>query len=297
MVTMFSEIGVSTWCCVDRPIGQALILIEEAGYRRIEIWGDDPIHFDPDNPEAVASLKDRISSTTLEAESLHAPFGRHMDISSPDESTRTSAVRHVVGYLQVARDLSLNYLVIHPGHLMQHGEEPERYRMAVRSLEAICPQARDRGVEVCVENLISGPIVSESWPEGYPAKAAFRGHDLLVFCDTLPKVLHLVRSVEGVCPGICVDTSHANVMGNVAEEIEICGDAIRRTHISDNFGQKDDHLPPGDGEIEWRSVLRSLDRIRYSGTLLLEVAGGDDPASRVSRARLSMSAMLSGWRS
>jgi sugar phosphate isomerase/epimerase len=177
-----------------------------------------------------------------------------MDISSPVSSESERAVEALIRHVRTAADLGASKMVIHPGYVMEPGEEPKRYEVATRSLEEICRPARGLGVTICVENLFS------------------RG-DRHLFCDTLPKVLHLVRSVDGVDPGICVDTSHANIMGDVSEAIEICGKAVCSTHISDNRGSDDDHLPPGDGVIDWNAVLSSFDRTSYGGPLTLEVAG------------------------
>jgi sugar phosphate isomerase/epimerase len=160
---------------------------------------------------------------------------------------------------------------------MGPGEEPRRYEAATGSLEEICRSADDLGIRVCLENL-------------------FSDENHLVFCDTLPKLLHLVRSVDDPRPGICVDTSHGNIMGHVWEDIEICGDAVQRTHISDNFGSHDDHLPPGDGEIPWDAVLTSLHRVSYPGPLTLEVGGAGDPEGRITKARDQLAGIISEWK-
>lgn len=272
---MFGEIGVSTWACVGMPIGRSLKLIEEAGFGSIEIWGDEPSHFNLESRDDVLQLRDDLSTSGLRPDSLHAPFGKQMDISNPNPTIRKGVVKNMLRHLDSASKLSVNAIVIHPGHIMKRDEGPKRYEMATKSLEEICAAAHDLGIEVCVENLLSKP-------------------EIFVFCDTLPKVLHLIRSIEGFAPGICIDTSHANVMGSVAEDIEICGEVIHRTHLSDNFGVNDDHLPPGDGEIDWKSVFTSLRRISYSGPLILEVAGRDNPAEVLSRSRSALMKILSG---
>jgi len=44
-------------------------------------------------------------------------------------------------------------------------------------------------------------------------------------------------------------------------------------HASDNRGQRDDHLPAGEGEIDWQRLLRQMKRIGFSGAIMLEIAG------------------------
>jgi len=47
-------------------------------------------------------------------------------------------------------------------------------------------------------------------------------------------------------------------------------------HASDNQGQHDDHLPPGDGQIAWQPFLEQLADIGFKGTIILEIAGSED---------------------
>jgi sugar phosphate isomerase/epimerase len=269
---MFNEVNASTWAFENLPVCEALPIIRHLGFESVEIWGDTPSHFDPTDPRQVETLIECLEASGLRADSIHAPFGRGEDISSPNPSIRSHALETILGCVECGKKLGARAIVAHPGHIMAPGEEPERYRLASESLEEVCGKADELGIAICLENLLSD-----------------RQH--LVFCDTLPKVLHLVRSLEeGVA--ICVDTSHGNIMGNVSDEIEICGEAIIRTHISDNFGEKDDHLPPGDGRIDWDSVFTSLERISYPGPLTLEIAGRGEPEIMLKRAKSRVEEIL-----
>lgn len=273
---MFGGIGTSTWTFVSRPILDSLEPIERMGFKSVEVWGVDPAHFNLDSSKDVMALRDHLSAFRLRPESLHMPFRKQLDISSLDPKIRAGAVRTTIRHLRAASKIPVEEVVVHPGHARQAGEEPRRFKMAVASLERICSAADALGIRVSVENLHS--------------------MGQLAFCDTLPKTLHLVRSVEGFAPGICADTSHANLMGGVAEEIEICGASVRRTHISDNLGHDDDHLPPGDGHINWQAVLTSLKRISYQGSLMLEISGHDGPERVLSRAQSNLKSIISEWR-
>jgi sugar phosphate isomerase/epimerase len=264
---MFGEVNASTWAFEDLPVCEAVPILKDLGFESVEIWGDTPSHFNPADPKQVEALLESLGVAGLRADSIHAPFGRGEDISSPNPAVRAHAIDTILGCLKCGERLGANAIVMHPGHIMAPGEEPDRYRLATESLEDICGRAKDLGIAICLENLLSD-----------------REH--LVFCDTLPKVLHLVRSLEDSVR-ICIDTSHGNIMGNVSDEIEICGDAIVRTHISDNFGEKDDHLPPGDGKIDWDSVFTSLERISYPGPLTL-----GKPETMLGRARSRVEGIL-----
>src|SRR5207244_13165024 len=51
---------------------------------------------------------------------------------------------------------------------------------------------------------------------------------------------------------------------------------IRSTHIHDNKGDKDSHLWPGEGTIDWEQTMQSLRAAPGAPALLLEIEGAED---------------------
>jgi len=102
-----------------------------------------------------------------------------------------------------------------------------------------------------------------------------RSRDVLVVLEngtfeTLEGALALVEDL-----GICLDIGHANIDARGVDQfLERFCRAIRHVHLSDNYGQTDDHLVPGDGYIsmeDWRSLFGTLRQVGYSGTFVLEL--------------------------
>jgi sugar phosphate isomerase/epimerase len=64
----------------------------------------------------------------------------------------------------------------------------------------------------------------------------------------------------------CLDTGYAHIDTNHSfrEYIDVLGDRIIHLHLTDNYGQKDDHLPPGlKGGIskeDWQYLLEALQK-------------------------------------
>ena len=54
------------------------------------------------------------------------------------------------------------------------------------------------------------------------------------------------------------------------EAIRLLGERIKCTHIHNNFGENDPHLPPDAGNIEWAKVMKAFKDIGYEGPLTLE---------------------------
>ena len=83
--------------------------------------------------------------------------------------------------------------------------------------------------------------------------------------------------------GICLDTGHAYLSGEIETVVHKLSGHLWMIHASDNHGEHDDHLPPGQGNIQWRSLLEQVDRSGFGGAIILEQAGTDDFAETLQR--------------
>jgi len=63
------------------------------------------------------------------------------------------------------------------------------------------------------------------------------------------------------------------------------GSHTRMVHANDNHGDRDSHLPPGEGSINWSTVIHELRDCRFDGTIILELAGGGSVDEVLDRAR------------
>jgi sugar phosphate isomerase/epimerase len=60
-------------------------------------------------------------------------------------------------------------------------------------------------------------------------------------------------------------------MSNVAEAFAILKGHVHSTHVHDNAGDRDSHLWPGAGSIDWKEAMELLRSARHTPPLLLEV--------------------------
>lgn len=73
--------------------------------------------------------------------------------------------------------------------------------------------------------------------------------------------------------GVCLDTGHYNLYdSDLDRAIEILGRHLKVLHIHDNHGEKDEHILPYSGTIKWANFSNILKRIKYEGTLNLELS-------------------------
>lgn len=78
--------------------------------------------------------------------------------------------------------------------------------------------------------------------------------------DEEPDLLSaLAQRMEGRRFGIALDIAHAHISRTSIEDWhKACAPSIRHYHINDNHGRLDEHLPLGQGDIDWRQVFPLL---------------------------------------
>ena len=97
-------------------------------------------------------------------------------------------------------------------------------------------------------------------------------------------LVHLIEDeLDGIDVGICLDYGHAHLMGDLGEAIETVSGHLLTTHMHDNGGQRDDHLVPYGGSIDWDVAMMETQKIGYDGTLMFEVADTGDPVNVLQR--------------
>jgi sugar phosphate isomerase/epimerase len=107
-----------------------------------------------------------------------------------------------------------------------------------------------------------------------------RGAGVLICVENMPPGVHpgscmadlaaLVIELEHPHLALALDTGHANLGEGVAHETNAAGSLLATTHVHDNDGRTESHLPPGHGTVDWAGWGRSLDSIGYAGPIVLE---------------------------
>ncbi len=237
-----------------------LRIIAEAGFERIELWGNRP-HFDCHDEQQIEQLAKWLTSFGLQIATVHLPF--YNSFGSAGFAYRSLADADPVKRQELAADCrrlidlcamwDCHLAVLHPlGAKPYDGLEERRLR---GELNWLLPYAIERGVDIALENIML--------PQTRTAVLAE------ICRDYWPHV------------GICLDTGHANVEGGILAEIDGAGEYLLTLHGHDNRGQKDEHRLPGRGTIDWPAAFGALDRLapnaRYFTFELLPAAlGGEE---------------------
>ena len=152
--------------------------------------------------------------------------------------------------LRCAQVLGIPYMVIHPVFRSPEGriyEDAEEYLdINQYHFSSLLDEAEKYNVTLLCENLLWGASIPPSVQS------------------------ELVSRVNSPFFGWCFDTGHANRCGQPQTSLIGLAHPPLSLHVQDNHGQHDEHLLPGDGNIDWKVFLDSLHAVGYTGDLVLE---------------------------
>ncbi len=165
--------------------------------------------------------------------------------------------------LRASSELGAGFLVVHIGvPLTQNPDSRDNRRdAALRSIEGLREDAVPLGVRLALEVIPN--LISEA-------------EALVTFID---------EELEVDDVGICLDTGHAFLMGDLIDAIEIVAGHLLTTHLHDNRKRTDDHLVPFDGGIDWAAAAMTLQKVGYDGTWMFELGATDAPRRVLERAQ------------
>lgn len=94
-----------------------------------------------------------------------------------------------------------------------------------------------------------------------------------MFEPTPQLLLDLRSQLEPRYVGFTFDVAHAHIYGTVAPDSwwPALGDAVREVHLHDTDGFSDDHLPIGEGALEWRGIFEDIFRFAPNATRVIEM--------------------------
>ena len=130
-----------------------------------------------------------------------------------------------------------------------------------RGLLELAEHAQGTGVVVCVENMPPGVH-----PGSHMADLAA-----------------LLAELNRPTLALALDTGHANLTTGAVRETHAAGRLLATTHVHDNDKDRDSHLWPGKGSIDWKEAMELLRSAPHTPPLLLEVEEDEkiNPAERM----------------
>lgn len=249
------KIGLTTMLFVRDSAEDAVRKAAAFGAECLEVIYDLP-HFQPGHDRRkLAGMRELLDSYGLGV-SVHSGF-LDLNPASHYRELLDLTIRQTVESMEACRALGGGITVVHFGRcpISELGWLREGTERAFREFLAGClPRARDLGVTPALET-------SDGRRHFYPA--------------TTQELKRLVEESEGA--KVAFDVGHVHLAARRGAEASVAGsirelrDHIVHVHVHDNHGAFDDHLPPGDGEIDFGPAAEALREINYSGMITVEL--------------------------
>jgi sugar phosphate isomerase/epimerase len=263
------EFALSTYLFVnERLSGHILDKILTAGISQIEIFAARQ-HFDYHDANHVRDVAQWFDDHELKLHSLHAPLysddawgrsgGVPISLTHPQRRLRIDSMEEIKRSIEVAERLPFKFLILHLG-LPEEEYEIEKYDAAMTSLEHLKIYAKERGVQVLLENVPNQLTTPE-------------------------RILQFIQYTRMDDLRICFDTGHAHMGSGVGPAFHTLKDRVLSTHVNDNHGDKDDHLLPFEGGIDWVRAMRDFRALDGQFPILFEVRNYGPALSKLGQLR------------
>jgi len=281
---------LSTYLFVSRKLNADLLAqIKEHGFSALEIFCSRA-HFDYGSKQEIQALKTALEAHRMALISLHAPTSKDtsatresgipLSICEVERVRRIEAMDEFKRAIDVSEDLPFSRMVLHMGGSRETAD-PRKRDAAFSSLEHLVLHAHHAGVTLALENTIS--------EMGGPAY-------LRAFVDE--------TRLTGL--RFNFDIGHANLADGPAEErleksFAPLRDLVASLHLHDNHGEKDEHLPPYDGSIDWSVAIPLLKTAPVENLpVVLELKEKFGPealsaAEQLAAARAALEKIANAW--
>ncbi len=167
---------------------------------------------------------------------IHATF---MDLNpgSVDSYIRESTKKRVQQTFDAAAILKPRVVVFHPGYSrLSYGSAVDLWvDNSIAFWQGFLGKARDTGATIAIEN---------------------------IFEEEPSTIKRVIEGIGDPSVAHCFDTGHFNMFATVSMQqwFDELGHFIVEAHLHDNHGQADEHLPVGEGEIDFDLVTSLLDQ-------------------------------------
>jgi sugar phosphate isomerase/epimerase len=175
-----------------------------------------------------------------------------------DTEQREYSCQEILRASEAAAKLEVRHFVIHPGPEKSFNdiaawEYIQRIKNAGAVLNRVAQHCSELGIGFVLENMLPHLLFGNS-----------------------SDMLWIMGSIEKVNVGTCLDTGHAYLSSDLNRVMFKLTGHLQLIHANDNRGNRDDHLPPGKGDIDWSRLLTELSKTHFNGGFILELAGDSD---------------------
>lgn len=195
--------------------------------------------------EEVSAQMELLHSANLST-TIHAPF-IDLNPGALDPAIREVTAKRVGQVFKAAEYIKPKVIVFHPGYddIRYGNNRLDWLKNSIDFWQKFIPVAEDLNTIIAIENIF------EKEPSTLKA---------------------LLESVDNPCFRHCFDVGHWNMFSStpLEEWFYELGNFIAESHIHDNHGIDDEHLPPGEGKIDFECLFNLLKQYAPQAVWTLE---------------------------
>jgi sugar phosphate isomerase/epimerase len=261
--------AMSSYIFIKKRLHPGLLdAMKRGGAQAVEVFAARG-HFNYTDKEHIKELSAWFKSEGVELHSMHSPIylsndfrsgGAPLNIVDTDKPRRIEAMDEIKRAVEVAEQMPFRFLVQHIGKSDEY-DDPRKFEWAMSGIEHLRAFCRQLGVTLLVENTPNDLATPE-------------------------KLKELLKALHYPDLGVCFDTGHAHMVSSVHQAFSVLEPYIRSTHVHDNKRDRDAHLWPGDGTVDWNETMQSLRNAPHSPAVLMEIEGeeGLDVSAKMAEA-------------
>jgi sugar phosphate isomerase/epimerase len=271
-------LGYNTNGFAHHPLEEAVVILGDIGYESVALTLDyhalNP--FDsalPGQLRAVGRLLARLrlrSVVETGARFLLDPWQKHRPTLVDPAKQAARRLDFLKRSIDIARTLGSDAVSFWSGSTDPGTPESVQWKRLIRSCKQLAEYAGEQKMRLAFE------------PE--PG----------MFVDTMQRFGHLYEQVNHPAFGLTLDIGHLHCQGEVpiADHLRRWQQVLWNIHIEDMRHGVHDHLMFGEGEIDFRPVLRTLRELGYAGGVHVELSRHSHDAVDTARRALRFLAAM-----
>ena len=211
--------------------------------------------------EQFKNVKKAADDAGIEIWSVHMPFGRHIDLSLPDERERKEVVALHKQVLEFCRVFQPAVILFHPSYYLGLNEREIRKKQLIQSVLDLNPAVKSLDAVMVIENMLGYRLKKDEKRENPLCRSVSETVEIM---DRLPQSVYSA-----------IDMNHIKNPENL---IRVMGKRLKSVHIADGDGEKECHYFPcsGEGKNNWTEILTALEEAEYNGPFMFECAYEDE---------------------
>lgn len=214
-------------------VKDSIVAIAQAGFKNVFLqWYDNESEFDQ------FAQMNYARSLGLNVIFAHLGYQGINNIWLDNEEGEALCNRWI-NDIKTCKENNIDFVVI---HLTSKTVAPDFGPVGLNRFKRICDYAQSIGVTVAFEN------------------TKIKGY-----------MDYILKNITNDNVGFCFDVGHFHAHFNDEFDFDLVKNRIYAVHLHDNFGDKDSHFLPYDGNINWDSIINDLKYVNYKGYITLEV--------------------------